>query len=369
MRWAPSDFPRSSAAPEVLPDVLPAPAPARRRTVRGLAVGLAVAGTLSFSGVAAAVTGDPLAAYHAVMSLGDGDRPPTRAELAELRAQLADAHAAVRGGHLPAARAGVARLREQLAGYDLGARPAGPARAGPARPGGLPGPGDRPRRAARRRAGRCTAAGYRAGRGTPADGGAGRGAVDPAGPERQDRQGRQGRQGAGPARGPARADVVGRGASARRPAVHATEGQADPAQHDRARRTRRRRTAVALGRAEHDRTRREARAEEAQPVGPGGPQLPGAGRDQRSGPGPERAGDHGTLGEARQVDAGSFDTPALAGPGQVDLGPADLGPVRPRTGWRTGRATMRTTGAGSMGSDPVAERLVRDALDDPVGLD
>jgi len=120
MRWAPSDFPTSSPAPDVLPDVLPAPAPARRRTVRGLAVGLAVAGTLSFSGVAAAVTGDPLAAYHAVMSLGDGDRPPTRAELAGLRAQLADAHAAVRGGHLPAARAGVARLREQLADYDLG---------------------------------------------------------------------------------------------------------------------------------------------------------------------------------------------------------------------------------------------------------
>lgn len=48
----------------------------RRKGARGTVVGVVVLATLSVSGVAAAVTGDPLSPYRAVLSLGQDDDPP-----------------------------------------------------------------------------------------------------------------------------------------------------------------------------------------------------------------------------------------------------------------------------------------------------
>lgn len=48
----------------------------RRQGARGTVVGVVVLATLSVSGVAAAVTGDPLSPYRAVLSLGQDDDPP-----------------------------------------------------------------------------------------------------------------------------------------------------------------------------------------------------------------------------------------------------------------------------------------------------
>lgn len=48
----------------------------RGRGARGTAITVVVATTLSVSGVAAAVTGDPLSPYRAVLSLGQDDDPP-----------------------------------------------------------------------------------------------------------------------------------------------------------------------------------------------------------------------------------------------------------------------------------------------------
>jgi len=79
--WALSlDVDREIAAtsPQAEPVDMVAQAPWRRRQgARGTVIGVVVAATLSVSGVAAAVTGDPLAPYRAVLSLAQDDDPPS----------------------------------------------------------------------------------------------------------------------------------------------------------------------------------------------------------------------------------------------------------------------------------------------------
>ena len=107
-------------------DLLPSPAsgqPRRRRlTATGTAAALVLGGTLSLSGVAAAVTGDPLAPYRAVghaLSIGGSSLPEHAAELARLNKGLSRARAAVAHGDLAGAQAAVDGLAAQLAGADL----------------------------------------------------------------------------------------------------------------------------------------------------------------------------------------------------------------------------------------------------------
>lgn len=65
------------AAPASVPmDAIDSLRTRRRQGAVGTVIGVVVAATLSVSGVAAAVTGDPLSPYRTVLSLGQDDDPP-----------------------------------------------------------------------------------------------------------------------------------------------------------------------------------------------------------------------------------------------------------------------------------------------------
>lgn len=90
----------------------------RRVARRTLAGALVAAGLLSVSGVAAAVTGDPLAAYRGVYAavVHGGDSTSSDAgELAALHRRLAGARAAIAHGDLVAAQGVIADVRARIA--------------------------------------------------------------------------------------------------------------------------------------------------------------------------------------------------------------------------------------------------------------
>lgn len=94
----------------------------RRLTATGTAAALVLGGTLSLSGVAAAVTGDPLAPYRAVghaLSIGGDSLPEHAADVAKLNKRLSRARAAVAHGDVAGAQAVVDELTAQLASADL----------------------------------------------------------------------------------------------------------------------------------------------------------------------------------------------------------------------------------------------------------
>ncbi len=96
--------------------------PRRRLTATGTAAALVLGGTLSLSGVAAAVTGDPLAPYRAVghaLSIGGDPLPEHAAAVAQLNKRLTRARAAVAHGDVAGAQAAVDALTAQLASADL----------------------------------------------------------------------------------------------------------------------------------------------------------------------------------------------------------------------------------------------------------
>ncbi|HEX7188916.1 MAG TPA: hypothetical protein VF423_11885, partial [Actinomycetes bacterium] len=94
----------------------------RRRLTAAATAALVLGGTLSVSGVAAAVTGDPFAPYRAVgqaLSFGDDDLPPHAAEVAHLNKRLSGARAALAKGEVDQVRDLVAALRVELGRSDL----------------------------------------------------------------------------------------------------------------------------------------------------------------------------------------------------------------------------------------------------------
>lgn len=104
------------AAPEAEAEVVPLPAP-RRTASRAVAGALVVAGLLSVSGVAAAVTGDPLAAYRGLYTAVTGDHnaaDDSAAELARLHRGLAKVRASIAHGDLATAQAAIDSARDQL---------------------------------------------------------------------------------------------------------------------------------------------------------------------------------------------------------------------------------------------------------------
>lgn len=108
---------------DVLPELESGPAPRARRTAAGAAaLAVALAATLSVSGVAAAVTGDPLAPYKAVgsaLTWGEDDLPETAASIAHLNKRLARARAAIAHGEVEGAQPRLDAIRAALAGADL----------------------------------------------------------------------------------------------------------------------------------------------------------------------------------------------------------------------------------------------------------
>ena len=93
----------------------------RRRLTAAATAAFVLGGTLSVSGVAAAVTGDPFAPYRAVgdaLSFGS-DLPPQAAEVAHLNKRLAGARAALAHGKVDQVRDLVAALQAELGRSDL----------------------------------------------------------------------------------------------------------------------------------------------------------------------------------------------------------------------------------------------------------
>jgi hypothetical protein len=86
----------------------------RRGLVRGLAAGLVVAGVVSVSGVAAAVTGDPFAPYERVIAAVSGQAP--HATVAQLNRSLTGVRAAIARGDLGSARSSLDEMNGQLDG-------------------------------------------------------------------------------------------------------------------------------------------------------------------------------------------------------------------------------------------------------------
>jgi hypothetical protein len=96
--------------------------PGRRRTAYTAVTAVVVGATLSVSGVAAAVTGDPFAPYAAVGAVlpwGDDDLPPNAAEVAWLQRALAGARADLARGDVAGAQARLDDVRALLDGADL----------------------------------------------------------------------------------------------------------------------------------------------------------------------------------------------------------------------------------------------------------
>ena len=104
--------------------VVPALPPVSVRRSHGLratTIALVVGATLSVSGVAAAVTGDPFAAYHGIVSAvtgGDNESAAQAARVAWLQRQLAGTRAKVAHGDLAGAGADLTAMRAELAGTE-----------------------------------------------------------------------------------------------------------------------------------------------------------------------------------------------------------------------------------------------------------
>ena len=108
--------PAVSMAPE-----LPVTPLRRSRGLRATTVALVVGATLSVSGVAAAVTGDPFAPYRGIVSAvtgGDDDSGAQAGKMAWLQRQLAGTRAKVAHGDLAGAEADLAKMRAHLAAAD-----------------------------------------------------------------------------------------------------------------------------------------------------------------------------------------------------------------------------------------------------------
>ena len=117
-----SGTPVPSASVDLLPGVGAGRPRRRRLTATGTAAALVLGGTLSLSGVAAAVTGDPLAPYRAVghaLKIGGDSLPAQAADVAQLNKRLSRARAAVAHGDTAGAQAAVDGLTAQLASADL----------------------------------------------------------------------------------------------------------------------------------------------------------------------------------------------------------------------------------------------------------
>jgi hypothetical protein len=94
----------------------------RRLTAAGTAAAVVLGGTLSLSGVAAAVTGDPLAPYRAVgsaLSIGGEDLPDSAAKVAHLNKRLSRARAALAHGQVEDVQAVIDQLTAELRTADL----------------------------------------------------------------------------------------------------------------------------------------------------------------------------------------------------------------------------------------------------------
>jgi hypothetical protein len=111
------------ALPAAVPamSVVPALAPRSVRRSHGLratTIALVVGATLSVSGVAAAVTGDPFAPYRGIVSAvtGDDESAAQAARVAWLQRQLAGTRAKVAHGDLAGATADLSAMRDRLAG-------------------------------------------------------------------------------------------------------------------------------------------------------------------------------------------------------------------------------------------------------------
>ena len=110
-----------AAAPTV-PGHRRAERPGRRRTAYATVAAVVAGATLSVSGVAAAVTGDPFAAYAAVGAVlpwGEDDLPPNAGEVARLQRALAGARADLARGDVEAAQTRLEGVRARLDGLDL----------------------------------------------------------------------------------------------------------------------------------------------------------------------------------------------------------------------------------------------------------
>lgn len=99
-----------------LTDETPLGAVRRRRVARGTVVALVLGATLSVGGVSAAVTGDPLAAYHSVAKVftPHDDLPPHAAEIAHLNRMVTNARGLARTDD-PGAAAALDALRAAVA--------------------------------------------------------------------------------------------------------------------------------------------------------------------------------------------------------------------------------------------------------------
>jgi hypothetical protein len=89
----------------------------RGHGLRATTVAVVIAATLSVSGVAAAVTGDPFSPYRGIVSAvtGGDDLPPQAARVAALNRHLAGTRARIAHGDLAGAQATLAGLRHDLA--------------------------------------------------------------------------------------------------------------------------------------------------------------------------------------------------------------------------------------------------------------
>lgn len=93
-----------------------------RRTAHGAALALVLGATLSVGGVAAAVTGDPLAPYRAVeaaLPWGGDELPATAADIGRLGKRLSRERSAIVHGEVSGARGRLDALRTGLAELDL----------------------------------------------------------------------------------------------------------------------------------------------------------------------------------------------------------------------------------------------------------
>ncbi len=107
-------------AVSVVPD-LPEPSAARSHGLRATTIALVVGATLSVSGVAAAVTGDPFSPYRGIVSAvtgGDDESAAHAARMAWLQRQLTGTRAKVAHGDLTGAATDLTRLRDRLEATD-----------------------------------------------------------------------------------------------------------------------------------------------------------------------------------------------------------------------------------------------------------
>lgn len=121
LNFGATSVPEETSAPDE--ERVDATLPRSRRAARSIALAVALGAALSVSGVAAAVTGDPMAPYRAVgsalHSFGGDDLPATAADIAHVNKALAGTRAAIARGELAGVQAHLDSLRASLADLDL----------------------------------------------------------------------------------------------------------------------------------------------------------------------------------------------------------------------------------------------------------